>query len=122
MKPIHTEDDYRVALAEVEALWDSPDRSEDADRLEVLALLVEDYERKHYAVDPPDPVDFLLHVMESRGLSRKDMEPHIGSRGRVAEILNRVRPLTLDMIRRLSKGLGIPAEILVRDYELRKAA
>jgi HTH-type transcriptional regulator/antitoxin HigA len=73
-------------------------------------------------VDSPDPIDFLLNVMEWRGLTRKDLEPHIGSRARVAEVLNRVRPLTLEMIRRLSAGLKLPADILVKGYELKRAA
>ena len=93
-----------------------------ADRLEVLTLLIEAYEREHYPIADPDPIDFLRHVMEARELSRRDLEPFIGSRARVAEVLNRVRPLTLDMIRRLAVGLKIPVEVLVRDYKLKRAA
>lgn len=102
LRPIRTKREYRVASDEVEASWNAPQGSPAADRLEILALLIEAYEREHYPITDPDPIDFLLHVMEARELSRKDMEPFIGSRARVAEVLNRVRPLTLDMIRRLA--------------------
>ena len=122
LKMIRNQREYRAALKQAEALWDSPDGSPGAERLEVLALLIEAYERKRYAIADPDPIDFLVHVMEARGLTRKDLEPMIGSRARVAEVLNRVRPLTLDMIRRLAAGLDVPADVLIRDYELAAAA
>ena len=122
IRPIRTKRDYHAALTEAERLWDAPDKSPEAEQLDVLSLLIEDYERKHFPVDSPDPIDFLLNVMEWRGLTRKDLEPHIGSRARVAEVLNRVRPLTLEMIRRLSVGLKLPADVLVQGYELRRAA
>lgn len=120
-KLIHTKEDYQAALAEVDELWDVPARSPAADRLDLLTLLIEHYERAHFPIVDPDPVDFLEHVMEARGLTRKDLEPYIGPRGRVSDILNRVRPLTLDMIRRLAGGLNLPAEVLIRAYPLRKA-
>ena len=85
-------------------------------------MLVEKYEAQHYPIPAPDPIDFLNYAMEARGLTRKDLEPYIGSRGRVAEVLNRARPLTLAMIRRLSEGLKLPADVLIADYELRHAA
>lgn len=122
IKPIHDESSYQAALAEIEALWDAPDGSPEADRLEVLALLIENYERTHYRIEAPDPVAFIEYVMENRGLTRKDLEAYIGPRGRVSDILNRVRPLSLEMIRRLSAGLDIPAEVLIRDYPLRQVA
>lgn len=122
LRPIKTKRDYQAALKEVESLWDSPEGSKAADRLEVLVLLIQAYEATHYPISDPDPIEFLHHVMEARGLTRKDLEPYIGSRARVAEVLNRVRPLTLDMIRRLSKGLNIPADVLVQPYELKRAA
>lgn len=122
LRPIRTKREHQAALDEVETLWNTPQSSPAADRLEVLVLLIEAYEREHYPIADPDPIDFLLHVMEARDLSRKDLEPLIGSRARVAEILNRVRPLTLDMIRRLAAGLKIPADVLVRDYKLKRAA
>ncbi len=122
LRPIKTKREHQAALKEVEALWDARAGTAGADRLEVLVLLVEAYERKHFPIEPPHPIDFLLHVMEARGLTRKDLEPYIGSRARVAEVLNRVRPLTLEMIRRLAAGLKLPADVLIRDYGVKKAA
>ncbi len=89
--PLQTEAEYKAALDEVARLFDAPDNTPEADTLEVLALLVENYEAAHYPIDAPDPVDFLLYIMENRGLVRKDLEPFIGNRGRVAEVLNRAR-------------------------------
>ena len=122
LQPIRTKGDYAAALREAERLWDAPEKSPEAEQLEVLALLIEDYEHRHFPIDSPDPIDFLLNVMERRGLSRKDLEPYIGSRARVAEVLNRVRPLSLEMIRRLASGLKLPADVLIRGYELKRAA
>ncbi len=125
LKPIRTRAEYKLALAEAEALWDAPEKSPEGDRLEVLSLLIQNYEARHHPIPDPDPIAFLQHVMEARGLTRKDLEAFIGSRARVAEILNRVRPLSLDMIRNLSTGLGLPAEVLIQPYEAgdgRKAA
>ena len=122
LKPIRDEASYRAALTEIEALWDAPNGSPEADRLEMLALLVEAYENAHYPIAAPDPIAFLEYVMESRGGSRKDLEPYIGPRGRVSDIMNRVRPLSLEMIRRLSAGLNLPAEILIQSYPLKKVA
>ena len=122
LSPIKTKRDYEAALKEADKLWDAPAGSDEGDRLEVLALLIHAYEAKHYPIPDPDPIDFLHHVMEARALARKDLEPYIGSRARVAEVLNRVRPLSLDMIRRLSSGLNIPAEVLIQRYEVRRAA
>lgn len=122
LRPIRTKREHQAALAEIEALWDARDGTAKSDRLQVLALLVEAYEQKHFPIEAPHPIDFLLHVMEARGLTRKDLERHIGSRARVAEVLNRVRPLTLEMIRRLATGLKLPADVLIRGYGLKKAA
>jgi len=122
LRPIRTKREHVAALKEIEALWDARDGTPEADRLAVLGLLVENYEREHFPIPDPDPIAFLHHVMEARGLARKDLEPFIGSRARVAEVLNRVRPLTIDMIRRLASGLKLPADVLIRDYKLRKAA
>jgi HTH-type transcriptional regulator / antitoxin HigA len=121
LKLIRTKKDYRAALAEVEHLWDAPAKSPKADRLDVLTMLIADYEGQHYPIPDPDPIEFLTHVMESRGLTRKDLEPCIGPRGRVADILNRTRPLTLEMIRHLADDLNLPAEILIKPYKLRRA-
>lgn len=122
LKPIRTKTEYKAALREIEALFDVAEGTPDADRLEVLAMLVEKYEAQHYPIAAPDPIDFLNYAIEARGLTRKDLEPYIGSRGRVAEVLNRARPLTLAMIRRLAEGLRLPADVLIADYELRHAA
>jgi HTH-type transcriptional regulator/antitoxin HigA len=122
IKPIHSEADYQSALAQIEVLWSAADGSTEAGQLEVLAMLVEDYENTHFPIAAPDPIDFLRTVMESRDLTRKDLEPYLGSRGRVSDILNRSRPLTLEMIRRLSFGLGLPAAVLIQDYPLRREA
>lgn len=121
LKLIRTKKDYRAALAEVDRLWDAPVKSAAADQLDVLTLLIEQYEREHFPIADPDPIDFLGYVMEARGLTRKDLEPYIGPRGRVSDILNRIRPLTLDMIRKLAEGLKLPAEVLIRPYQLRQA-
>lgn len=120
LRPIRTKKDYQAALAEAERLWDAPTKSIQADRLDVLTLLIEQYERQHFPIADPDPIDFLNHVMESRGLTRKDLEPYIGPRGRVSDILNRIRPMTLEMIRRLAAGLNLPVEVLIRPYPLRR--
>jgi len=120
LKLIRTKKDYRAALVEVDRLWDAPAKSPAADQLDVLTLLIEQYEREHFQIADPDPIDFLGHVMEARGLTRKDLEPYIGPRGRVSDILNRVRPLTLEMIRKLAEGLKLPAEVLIRPYHLRQ--
>ena len=122
LKPIRTKREHQAALKAVESLWDAREGTAEADRLEVLVLLVEAYERRHFPIEAPHPIDFLLHVMEARDLTRKDLERHIGSRARVAEVLNRVRPLTLEMIRRLASGLNLPADVLIRGYGLKKAA
>ena len=117
IKPIKTEADYEAALKEIERLFDVEPGTPESDRLEVLTTLVEAYEDEHYAIPAPDPVEAILYYMESRGLKRADLEPYIGSRARVSEILNRKRPLTLAMIQRLNQ-LGIPAEALIQPYNI----
>ena len=84
-----------------------------------MALLVEHYEKTNFPIEDPDPIELLEHVMQSRGLTRKDFEPAIGQRGRVTEIFNRVRPLSLEMIRRLVEQFDLPADVLVKPYALR---
>lgn len=122
IRPIRTKADYRATMQRIDTVWDAKPKSPEADELEVLSLLVEEYEKKYVEMPQVDPVTLLLHVMEFRDLTRKDLEPYIGSRARVAEVLNRVRPLSLEMIRRLSVGLGLPADLLIAGYELRQAA
>lgn len=122
ISPIKTKTNYETALKEIEQLFQAELGTLEGDRLEVLTILVEAYEDQHYNLPLPDPIDAILYHMESRGLSRQDLEPYIGSRARVSEVLNRKRPLSLDMIRRLSTGLGIPAEVLIQPYGSKQAA
>jgi len=122
IRPIKTKADYEAALEEIEQLFQAEQGTPEGDRLEVLTTLVEAYEDQHYNLPLPDPIEAILYHMESRGLSRRDLEPYIGSRARVSEILNRKRPLSLGMIRRLSTGLGISAEVLIQTYESKRAA
>ncbi|MDJ0861709.1 MAG: transcriptional regulator [Gammaproteobacteria bacterium] len=113
IRPIRTERDYERALRRIEALMDAGPGTDEGDELDVLATLVEVYEEKQFPMDVADPVDAILFRMEQQELDRKDLEAFIGSRHRVSEILNRKRGLSLDMIRRLHAGLGIPLEVLV---------
>lgn len=122
LKPIRTRKDYEAALAEVERLWGSKSGTPKGDRLDILATLIEAYEAKHYPMDPPDPIQAILFRMEQQGLSRKDLEPMIGARNRVAEVLNRKRSLSIEMIRQLHKNLGISAEVLIRPTSHKEAA
>lgn len=116
IRPVHTEADYKSALKEISRLMESDPElgTPDGDRLDVLATLVQAYEMKHYPVDLPDPVEAIKFRMEQGGLTPKDLEPMIGKRNRVYEVLNRKRGLTLPMIWRLHTELGIPAESLIR--------
>ncbi|MBX7234166.1 MAG: hypothetical protein K1X65_07270 [Caldilineales bacterium] len=117
IRPIKTETDYTAALAEIELLFDASPGTPEGDRLEVLTALVEGYEDHHYSIPDPDPIEALNYYMESRDLSRKDLEPFIGSRARVSEVLTKKRPLTLSMIRRLHSSLGISADVLIAPYQ-----
>jgi HTH-type transcriptional regulator / antitoxin HigA len=121
LRPIRNEEDYETALEEIAALWEAESGTPEADRLEILMMLVEAYEAEHYPIPDPDPIELILHVMDARGLTRRDLEPYLGSRARVSEILNRRRPLSLEMIRKLQAGLGLPADVLVQPYELQEA-
>jgi HTH-type transcriptional regulator/antitoxin HigA len=109
IKPIKTEADYEAALKEVERLFDANPGTAEADRLEVLTTLIEAYEEKHHTIPLPDPIEAILYHMESRSLTRRDLEPLIGSRAHMSEILNRKRPPPMEMIRNLHDGLGISA-------------
>ena|SRR5690349_14084754 len=122
VRPIRTERDYDVALKEVERLWGAKSGTPAGDRLDVLATLIEAYEDKHFPIDPPDPIEAIKFRMEQQGLTRKDLEPLIGTRTRVAEVLNRRRNLSIEMIRRLHKTLGIAAEVLIRPSRRDRAA
>jgi HTH-type transcriptional regulator/antitoxin HigA len=113
IKPIKTERDYQRALKLIDSLMDAKPNTPHGDRLDVLATLVAAWEEAHHAIEAPDAVAAIRFAMEQRGLARRDLEPYIGSRARVAEVLNGKRSLTLAMIRRLHAGLGIPAEALI---------
>jgi HTH-type transcriptional regulator/antitoxin HigA len=121
VSPIRTEQDYEAALAEIEGLMAARPDTPEGDRLDVLVTLVQAYEAGHHAIEAPDPISLLQFVMEQRGLDRAALQPMIGDRGRVSEVMARKRPLTLAMIRRLHETLGLPAEILVRPYELHRS-
>ena len=121
IKPIRSKADYRAALKAVENLMSARAGSPEGDRLDVMVTLIEAYERKHYPLDPPDPVEAIKFRMEQMALAPKDLVPMIGQLNRVYEILNRKRPLTLQMIRRLHSKLGIPAESLIKESDGQRA-
>ena len=110
IKPIKTDADYRAALKEIESLMMAETDTPEGERLDVLVTLVEAYEKRHFPLDLPDPVEAIKFRMDQMGLSPKDLEPMIGRLNRVYEVLNHKRPLTLKMIWKLHRGLGIPAE------------
>lgn len=118
IEPIRTEAEYDATLIEIERLLDARPGTPDGDRLDVLTTLVEAYEARHHPIDPPDPIAALEYAMEQRGLTRRDLVPLLGSRSRVSEILARKRRLTSTMAWRLHRELGIPAEALIKPYEL----
>ncbi len=122
IKPIRTKADYRAVLKEVEGLMSARPGSPQGQRLDVLVTLVEAYERKHFPMDLPDPIEAIRFSMAQKGLTAKDLVPMIGQINRVYEVLNGKRPLTLQMIRRLHRGLEIPAESLIRETGERRAA
>lgn len=114
IKPIRTEQDYQAALKEIERLFEAVPGTPESDRLDILVSLVEAYEAKHYPIpEPDDPVQVVEYYMESRGLNRTDLAVYLGSKERVSEFLNRKRSLSLEMIRSLHEGLGIPADLLI---------
>lgn len=118
---IKTEQEYQFALKQIDDLLEAKENSKQAEQLEILSILVEDYESKHYKIDMPDPIEAIKFRLEQLGLSRKDLEKTIGSRGRVSEIMNRKRDLTLPMIRKLHINLNIPADILINETKKKLA-
>ena len=122
IKPIKTEADYDVVLTEIDTLMDADPGTPEGDRLDILVMLVEAYEAKHWRIDPPDPIAAIELRMRQKGLTRLDLEKILGSRSRVSEILNRKRPLTLDMIRRLHSLWEIPAESLIQPTTRKRRA
>ena len=121
VKPIRTDKDYQKTLVEIGQLWGSPNGTPKGDRLDVLATLIEAWEVVHYPMDPPDPIEAIKFRMEQQGLTRKDLVGIIGTRARIAEVLDRKRALSIAMIRRLNAELHIPAEVLIRPTRKRAA-
>jgi len=117
IQPIKTEQDYNQALAEIEQCWGANEGTEAGDKLDILLVLVDDYESIHYPILPPDPIEAIKFRMEQMNLSRKDLEPYIGGRGRVSEVLNYQRGLSLNMIRKLHSKLSIPLENLISEVK-----
>jgi HTH-type transcriptional regulator/antitoxin HigA len=115
IKPIRTEEDHKEALAEIERLWNAAPGTPDGDRFDVLATLVDAYEREHTPILPPDPVEAIKFRLEQQGQTRKALEPILGTRARVSEVLNGNRTLSLAMIRALNRELQIPLDVLVAE-------
>ncbi len=119
IKPIKSETDYKAVLIEIDQLMDAEMDTPDGDRLDVLTTLAEAYEAKNHPIEEPDPIEAILHRMKDLDMTRKDLEPLLGTRARVSEILARKRPLTIAMIRRIHKSLRIPTDILIQSYQLK---
>ncbi len=113
LKPIKNKTHYNRALERINELWGAKRNTEKGDELDVLILLVEKYEEEHYPMPPSDPVEAIKFLMEQKGLTRKDLEPYLGTRARVSEVLNKKRNLTLPMIKKLHEGLNIPYDCLI---------
>ena len=116
LRLIKTEKEYNDALDRLEDIFDAEPGTPEGDELEVLALLIENYEDEHYPIDTPDPIEAIKFRMDQMGLKQKDLAEMIGYKSRVSEILNRKRKLTLNMIRKLSSALKIPTEVLIQEY------
>lgn len=115
-KLIKTEKEYKDALVRLEEIFDSTKNSPNADELELLSFLIEKYEQENSAIDLPDPIEAIKFRMDQLGYKQKDLAKVIGLKSRVSEILNRKRKLTIDMIRKLNTTLGIPTDVLIREY------
>ncbi|MCE7068365.1 type II toxin-antitoxin system HigA family antitoxin [Dyadobacter sp. CY326] len=113
LKAIHSDSDYKQYLGVIDSLIDCKENSPEEELLELISIIVEDYEAVHFTIEPPDPVEAIKLKMEENGLKRKDLVDYFGSPSRVSEVLNRKRPLTLEMIRKIHKGLGISAATLL---------
>jgi HTH-type transcriptional regulator / antitoxin HigA len=118
LKPVKTEADYRAALKRLEEIFDAKPGTHESDELEILGLLVDDYENKHYPIEAPDPIEAIKIRMEEMNLKQVDLIPEIGGKSRVSEILNRKRRLTVDMIRKLGNRLNLSYNVLIKDYQL----
>lgn len=118
LKPIKTEMDYRAALERLEEIFDAKPDTRESDELEILGLMVDDYENTHYPIEAPDPIEAIKIRMEEMHLKQVDLIPEIGGKSRVSEILNRKRRLTVEMIRKLAIRLNLSVNLLIRDYQL----
>ena len=118
IKPIKTEEDYQLALNRLEVIFDAPVGTEDSDEADILGLMVDEYERKHYPIEAPDPIEAIKIRMEEMQLKQIDLVDAIGGKSRVSEILNRKRKLTVEMIRKLTPRLNLSSELLIKDYQL----
>ncbi len=118
IKPIKTQEDYEAVMKRVEAIFYAKPDTPQGDELEVLITLVSAYEDEHYKIDTPDPIEAIKHIMEAQGMRPQDMVKFLGSSSKVSEVMNKKRGLSLSMIRKLTRGLHIPADLLVREYEL----
>ena len=118
LKPIKTETDYRAALKRLEEIFDAKLDTPESDELEILGLMVDDYENKHYPIEAPDPIEAIKIRMEEMHLKQVDLIPEIGGKSRVSEVLNRKRRLTVDMIRKLATRLNLSSNLLIKDYQL----
>jgi HTH-type transcriptional regulator/antitoxin HigA len=116
--PIKSEADYRKALTRLEDLFDAPVGTPESDEADLLGLLVDEYEKKHYPIEAPDPIEAIKIRMEEMNLKQIDLVNEIGGKSRVSEILNRKRKLTVDMIRKLTRRLNLSPELLINDYKL----
>jgi HTH-type transcriptional regulator / antitoxin HigA len=118
LKPIKTEADYRAALKRLEEIFDANLGTPESDELEILGLMVDDYENKHYLIESPDPIEAIKIRMEEMQLKQVDLIPEIGGKSRVSEVLNRKRRLTVGMIRKLATRLNLSSNLLIKDYQL----
>jgi HTH-type transcriptional regulator / antitoxin HigA len=118
LRLIKTETDYNIALKRLEELFDAEIGTPESDEADVLGLLVDDYEKKHYPIDAPDPIEAIKIRMEEMQLKQVDLSAEIGGQNRVSEVLNKKRRLTVDMIRNLTKRLNLSSELLIHDYQL----
>lgn len=120
IKPIRTEADYQKALERLEGIFDAEIGTPESDEADVLGLLIDDYEKKHYPIEAPDPIEAIKIRMEEMHLKQVDLIKEIGGKSRVSDILNRKRKLTVDMIRNLAARLNLSAGLLIRDYQITK--
>lgn len=118
INPIKTEADYRKALILLQAIFDAPIGTQESDEADLIGLMIDEYEKKHYPIDPPDPIEAIKIRMEEMQLKQIDLVNEIGGKSRVSEILNRKRKLTVGMIRKLNRRLNLSPELLINDYKL----